>query len=342
MEMALDTKKQEASYKILQGGFFNDTLRNWQSRLSKVTPDSLLYPIFISIKENDFEEIGSLPGQYRIGLNRLKDFLLPIVENGLKSVLLFAANPIKDDDIEEENTSIIKEKNPVLYAIGLLKKEFPSLTIACDVCLCAFKRHGHCGVVDEDCMLNNRCSVEQIAETAYAYVKAGCHIVAPSDMNDGRIQAICDKLRAEGLRNKVSILSYSAKFASSMYGPFRDAAGSAPKKGDRKCYQLPPGSSGLANRAVSRDIQEGADMLMVKPAMFYMDVIKETKLRFPDYPLAAYQVSGEYAMLYHASVNGALDLKRAVLESLVSLHRAGADILITYYTPSVLKWLKEE
>merc|ERR1711881_704500 len=154
-------------------------------------------------------------------------------------------------------------------------------------------------------------------------------------MNDGRIVEIFNMLKERHLRNKVAVMSYSAKFASCLYGPFRDAAGSAPQgeASNRKCYQLPPGARGLANRACERDVKEGADILMVKPAMFYLDVIKETKLKFPDHPLAAYQVSGEYAMMYHGAANGAVDLKTVVLESLTSLHRAGADILITYYTP---------
>ena len=289
-----------------------------------------------------FQEIKTLPGQYRVGLDRLINFLTPIVCDGLKSVLLFAANPEKGE--REENTATDPVKNPVLPAVGLLKSAFPGLTVACDVCLCAFKSHGHCGVVDPQRpnMLKNQQSVEQIVETAAAYVAAGCDIVAPSDMNDGRIKMISDRLKRDGVRNKVAIMSYSAKFASCLYGPFRDAAGSGPQGGtNRKCYQLPPGAGGLAHRAVARDVAEEADMVMVKPAMFYLDVIRETKTKFPDHPLAAYQVSGEYSMLYHASMQGTFSLKEVVLESLTSLHRSGADILITYYTPNVLKWLKE-
>jgi len=329
-------------YKVLQGGFFNDTLRTWQSRTSTIDAKCLMYPVFVSRHRDTITEIATLPGQYRVGLDRLIDFLTPIVRDGLKSVLLFACDPEKGE--REENTATDPVKNPVLPAVGMLKGAFPGLTVACDVCLCAFKSHGHCGVVDPERrnMLKNRQSVEQIVETAYAYAAAGCDIVAPSDMNDGRIQQISERLKQHGVRNRVSIMSYSAKFASCLYGPFRDAAGSGPQGGtNRKCYQLPPGASGLAHRAVARDVAEEADILMVKPAMFYMDIIKDTKTKFPDHPLAVYQVSGEYSMLYHASMNGTFDLKTVVLESLTSLHRAGADILITYYAPNVLKWLQE-
>jgi len=327
-----------SSHQQLQGGYFNGTLRTWQSRKSKINPDCLIYPLFISHDKNALEEISSLPGQYRIGVLRLHDHLKPILDDGLKTVLLFGV--IENVHKDEEGRSAASDHNPVHAAIKCLKENFPSLTIACDVCLCGYTFSGHCGVLGEDGFVCNESSVKVITETAMAYVNSGCHIVAPSDCMDGRIKGISDALKKCNKRNQVSIMSYSSKFCSCFYGPFRDAAGSAPSFGDRSNYQLPPGASGLANRVVARDVEEEADILMVKPGMPYLDVVKEIKIKYPDYPLAIYQVSGEYAMLYHASKNGAFELKKAVLESLECMHRAGADILITYFAPDVLKWLK--
>ena len=189
--------------------------------------------------------------------------------------------------------------------------------------------------------IDNDASIKRLAEISLAYAKAGCQIIAPSDMMDGRVGAIKQTLAENGLGNTVTVMSYSAKFASSFYGPFRDAAKSAPAFGDRKCYQLPPGSTGLAERAVDRDVREGADILMVKPGLAYLDVVKMVKSKYPSHPLAIYQVSGEYAMLYHGAQAGAFNLKTTLLEVLTSMRRAGADIIITYYTPSLLDWLKE-
>lgn len=181
----------------------------------------------------------------------------------------------------------------------------------------------------------------RLAEVALAYAKAGCHIIAPSDMMDGRVRAIKHALISNGFGNKASVLSYSAKFASCYYGPFRDAAQSKPAFGDRRCYQLPPGARGLAIRAVERDVREGADMLMVKPGLPYLDIMREVKDKFPTHPLAVYNVSGEFAMMWHGAQAGAFDLRAAVMEAMTSFRRAGADIIITYYTPQLLSWLKE-
>jgi porphobilinogen synthase len=187
--------------------------------------------------------------------------------------------------------------------------------------------------------LDNQLSIDRIAQVSLEFVKAGCQLIAPSDMQDGRILAIKTILLKSGLGSKVCVMSYSAKFASSFYGPFRDAAGSAPAKGDRKCYQLPPNARGLAQRALKRDVEEGADILMVKPGYPYLDIVRDAKNMYPDYPIAIYQVSGEYAMLWHASKNNVFDLKEAVMESLESGMRAGASILITYYVPQLLDWI---
>ena len=189
-------------------------------------------------------------------------------------------------------------------------------------------------------MIDNTSSIRRIAEVALKYAHAGAHVVSPSDMMDGRVKAIKNLLSLHQLSSTVAVMSYSAKFASAFYGPFRSAAKSAPSFGDRSCYQIPPCSSGLANRALKRDVEEGADIIMVKPGMMYLDVIKSARDKFPDYPVAVYQVSGEYAMLMHAANAGSFDLNAAVLESLQAFHRAGANIIISYFTPYLLDKLR--
>jgi porphobilinogen synthase len=222
-----------------------------------------------------------------------------------------------------------------------IREAFPSLLVACDVCLCPYTSHGHCGILRTDGTIEPDQSTRRLGEIAVAYARAGAHVIAPSDMMDGRVAAIRSALRAAHLGNKVSILSYSAKFASSFYGPFRDAVKSSPAFGDRRCYQLPPGAIGLAMRAVDRDVAEGADMLMVKPGLPYLDVVRAVKQRHPELPLAIYHVSGEYAMLCAAARAGLLDERAATMETLLGMRRAGADILITYTAPQVLRWLRE-
>ncbi|KAI9850182.1 MAG: Aminolevulinate dehydratase [Vezdaea acicularis] len=226
-----------------------------------------------------------------------------------------------------------------MRSIQLLRARFPSLFVVADVCLCEYTSHGHCGILREDGSLNNQLSVERIADVALAYAKAGAQCVAPSDMNDGRIRAIKLKLIEEGIAHKVVLMSYSAKFSGCLYGPFRDAAGSCPSFGDRKCYQLPPGGRGLARRAIHRDIQEGADIIMVKPASSYLDIISDAKEIGKDLPVAAYQVSGEYAMIHAGAKAGVFDLKTMAFESTEGILRAGATIVVSYFTPDFLKWL---
>ncbi|KAJ3098680.1 hypothetical protein HDU97_003797 [Phlyctochytrium planicorne] len=196
-------------------------------------------------------------------------------------------------------------------------------------------------ILREDGTLDNTASIQRLAEVGLSYAKAGCHIIAPSDMMDNRIRSIKEKLFENGMSNTVSVMAYSAKFASVFYGPFRDAACSAPSFGDRKCYQLPPGARGLAKRALIRDAAEGADIVMVKPGYPYLDIVRDAKELLPDLPLAIYQVSGEYAMIWHAAQNKVFDLKAGVFEATESALRAGANIIITYYTPWLLDWLDE-
>uniref|UniRef100_A0A8C3SPQ6 Delta-aminolevulinic acid dehydratase n=1 Tax=Chelydra serpentina TaxID=8475 RepID=A0A8C3SPQ6_CHESE len=243
---------------------------------------------------------------------------------------------------DERGSAADVENTPAIQAIKKIRSSFPELLIACDVCLCPYTSHGHCGILRKDGTIQNEASCQRLAEVSLAYAKAGCHIVAPSDMMDGRIAAMKEALISNNMGNKVSVMSYSAKFASCFYGPFRDAALSKPAFGDRRCYQLPPGARGLALRAVDRDVREGADMLMVKPGMPYLDLVRDVKAKHPTHPLAVYHVSGEFAMLWHGAQAGAFNLKTAVMEVVTGFRRAGADIIITYYVPQLLKWLKEE
>nr|XP_022900039.1 delta-aminolevulinic acid dehydratase [Onthophagus taurus] len=322
---------------ILQGGYFNSTLRTWQSSGTEIGAHNLMYPVFIMENDDGLEPIGSMPGINRMGINQLKIHLEPLIKLGLKSVLLFGVlDKLPKDEV---GSSADSDGNPIVRCLPLLRTWFPDLTIACDVCLCGYTSHGHCGVLDSDGTINNPKSIKRIAEVALKYAKSGAHMLAPSDMMDGRIIAIKDSLVEHGISNKVAVLSYSAKFASTFYGPFRDAAHSKPSFGDRKSYQLPSCSKGLAHRATARDVQNGADMLMVKPGLAYLDLVQSLKTEFPHHPMFVYQVSGEYAMLYHAAKNGAFDLKDALMEILCGMRRAGGDVIITYFTPLILDWL---
>ncbi|KAF6211756.1 hypothetical protein GE061_012271 [Apolygus lucorum] len=275
----------------LHSSLHHSVLREWNSPAQHISPAALMLPLFIVEDDNKKEEISSMPGVYRWGVNKLLEYLKPLVERGLRSVLLFGVvSSLPKDDF---GTNADSAANPVVKALPALTKAFPELLIACDVCLCPYTSHGHCGLLNADGTLDNDRSIARLAEIALAYALAGAHIVAPSDMMDGRIGSIKEALRKAKLGSKASVLSYAAKFCSSFYGPFRDAAKSAPSFGDRKCYQLPPGSRGLAKRAVERDIAEGADFIMVKPGLPYLDILYETKTNFPSYPLFVYQVSGE-------------------------------------------------
>jgi len=325
---------------ILQSGYHHPVLRSWQASNTAITAENLIYPIFITDEDDTVQEIASMPGQARYGINTLREAIKPLVEKGLKTVLIFGipANIPKDNN----GTGADLPNTPTMMAIRMLRQWFPDLLIAADVCLCPYTCHGHCGVLYEDGTIDNQASIDRLAEISVNYAKAGCQIIAPSDMMDGRIGAIKKALQKSGYGLKVSVMSYSAKFASSFYGPFRDAAKSAPSFGDRKCYQLPPGSTGLAERAVDRDVQEGADILMVKPGLSYLDVVRTLKNKYPSHPMAIYQVSGEYAMLYHGAKAGAFDLKTTLMEVLHSMRRAGAEIIISYYTPQLLDWLSEK
>uniref|UniRef100_A0A671XZT0 Delta-aminolevulinic acid dehydratase n=1 Tax=Sparus aurata TaxID=8175 RepID=A0A671XZT0_SPAAU len=307
---------QTPAESILHSGYFHPTLRYWQTCIADLRPDNLIYPIFIT----------SLSLKKQVSQ----------VHSELKHTVIFVSS--RQDD---RGSGADAGDTPAVLAVKKIRSLFPELLVACDVCLCPYTSHGHCGILNDDGTLNNDASCLRLGEVALAYAQAGCHIIAPSDMMDGRVRAIKQALISNGLGNKVSVLSYSAKFASCYYGPFRDAAQSKPAFGDRRCYQLPPGARGLAIRAVERDVKEGADMLMVKPGLPYLDIVREVKDKFPSHPLAVYNVSGEFAMMWHGAQAGAFDLRAAVMEAMTAFRRAGADIIITYYTPQLLGWLKE-
>ncbi|KAF9820349.1 hypothetical protein IEO21_01358 [Rhodonia placenta] len=327
---------------ILQGGYQHPLSRSWQAR-RHLTKSMLMYPIFITDDPDASVDIPSLPGQSRWGVNRLEEFLGPLVKKGLTSVILFGVplNCVKD----ERGTPADDPTGPVILAVRKLRALFPELYIACDVCLCEYTSHGHCGLFAADAdtpgTLDQGPSAARIAEVALAYARAGAHCVAPSDMMDGRIRAIKRAFIDAGFANRCTLMSYAAKFASALYGPFRDAAGSAPAFGNRKCYQLPPQAKGLARRAIQRDVAEGADIIMVKPALPYLDVIQDAAQLAPDHPLACYQVSGEYAMVVAGARAGVYDLRVMAFETVESMVRAGCTLILTYFTPQFLDWLSE-
>jgi len=324
----------------IHSGYFHPVLRKWQQSDTGITPANLMYPIFISCNPDAEEEISSMPGVKRWGIKIIGDHLKPLVASGLQSILIFG---VADDSTKDEVGSVADNpyKSPVIPAIKLIKLMFPDLLIACDICLCTWTTHGHCGIITGESQgIDVERSAERLAEIAVSFAKAGCHVVAPSDMMDGRILAIKKGLKAANLLTKVSVLSYSAKFSSCLYGPFRDAAKSAPSFGDRRAYQLPVGSAGLAEKAVDRDVQEGADMLMVKPGIYYLDVIRNVKQKHPSYPLFAYQVSGEYSSIILGAKNGLFSLEAAIIESMTCFRRAGTDVIISYFTPKILDMIK--
>eukprot|EP01116_Phalansterium_solitarium_P013216 TRINITY_DN3040_c0_g1_i1.p2 TRINITY_DN3040_c0_g1~~TRINITY_DN3040_c0_g1_i1.p2 ORF type:complete len:362 (+),score=108.92 TRINITY_DN3040_c0_g1_i1:77-1087(+) len=323
----------------LHSGYHHPLLRSWHEE-SPLLASQLIYPIFVTDLVDTQTEIKSLPEQYQLSVDRVEAFVAPLVANGLRSVLLFGVLCQHADAKDNEGLCALSDDSPVVRTLRLLKKSFPDLLLLADVCLCAYTSHGHCGVLTPEGRIDNPKSIERLAQVALAYARAGADVVAPSDMMDGRITAIKSLLHANGFGNSVSVMSYSTKFASCFYGPFRDAAHSAPSFGDRKCYQLPAGGRHLALKASQRDLEEGADFLMVKPAGPYLDLIREVK-NFSTVPLCCYHVSGEYAMLWHAANAGAFELRTAVLETLRGMRRAGADIIITYYAPRLLDWLKE-
>jgi porphobilinogen synthase len=293
-------------------------------RETRLSPDSLMLPLFICEGEGVRREVPSMPGVFNLSVDEAVREIEAARGEGIRSVLLFGL-PDRKDDI---GSAAYDPEAPVQSAVRAIKREVPGVLVATDVCLCEYTDHGHCGIVIEGEIVNDP-SVEQLVRAAVSHATAGADIVAPSDMMDGRVGAIRQALDDRGFE-QAAIMAYSAKYCSAFYGPFRDAAGSAPRFGDRKTHQLDPANVREALREVEQDIEEGADIVMVKPALPYLDVLTRVKDTF-GYPTAAYHVSGEYAMLKAAARNGWIDEPRAMLETLTSIRRAGADIVITYY-----------
>ena len=300
-----------------------DTVRR-MVRETRVSPDSLVYPVFIAEGEHIFREIPSLPNQFHYSPDELERLTERVQNHGVSRVLLFGLPAQKD----ECGSSAWDENGIVQQGIRRLRELMPELYIIADVCMCEYTSHGHCGILCGHEVDNDR-TLECLSDIALSHARAGADMVAPSDMMDGRVAAIREKLDQNGFCN-IPIMAYSAKFASSFYGPFREAAGSAPAFGDRRAYQMDWHNAREAMRECALDVQEGADIIMVKPALAYLDLIHEARARF-DLPLAAYAVSGEYAMVKAAAAAGLIDEHGVMCESAVAVFRAGADILITYY-----------
>lgn len=322
---------------ILQGGYNHPLARTWQAE-RQLSKSQFVFPLFVSDDDDEETAIPSLPNIKRRGVNRLAAYVAPLVAKGLRAVILFGVM-LAPGAKDAEGTSADDPEGPVIRALRLLKKEFPALYVMCDVCLCEYTAHGHCGVLLKDGRLDRARSVSRIAAVAVNYARAGADCVAPSDMMDGRIGAIKRGLMDAGLENRVLVMSYLAKFSGNLYGPFRDIAESAPSHGDRQLYQLPVGGAGLARRALARDMAEGADAFIVKPSTFYLDVVKDAARICEDYPLCVYQVSGEYALLHAGAEKGVVDLKAIAFEAHNGYLRAGARMFISYFTPEFLDWL---
>ena len=293
-------------------------------RETRLSPDMFVLPLFVCEGEGVRREVPSMPGVFNLSVDEAVKETAAARADGVRSVILFGLPDHKDDI----GSLAYDPEAPVQNAVRAIKTDSPDVLVMTDVCLCEYTDHGHCGIVIDDEIANDP-TVDQLVRTAVSHAAAGADIVAPSDMMDGRVGAIRTALDERGFEN-TAIMSYAAKYCSAFYGPFRDAAASAPQFGDRRSHQMDPANAAEALREVEQDIAEGADIVMVKPAMTYLDIIARVKDAF-HYPTAAYHVSGEYAMIKAAARNGWLDEPRAMLETLTSIRRAGADIIITYY-----------
>ena len=301
-------------------------------RETQLSVRDFVYPIFVVPGINIKKEIPSLPGQYHLSADQAAEAAKEAAALGIPAVLLFGLPEYKD----AKGSSAWDMKSPVQRAMVLIKKALPDMVVIGDVCLCEYTDHGHCGLLKGQ-EVDNDPTLDLLARVAVSQAKAGADMIAPSDMMDGRVAAIREALDIEGFTNR-SIMAYSAKYASAFYGPFREAADSAPKFGDRRAYQMDPANVREALKEVDLDVSEGADIVMVKPALSYLDVISKVRDSF-DLPVAAYNVSGEYAMVKAASANGWIEEQRTTLEILTSIKRAGADIIITYHALDAARWL---
>lgn len=304
-------------------------------RENHVRVDELIYPVFVIEGENICEPVESMPGICQYSLDRLSEELDRVVEAGVPAVLLFGIPAHKD----EVGSGAYDPQGIVPKAIRLIREQYPDLVVIADVCLCEYTSHGHCGLIQGEEILNDE-TLPLLARASVVYAEAGADIIAPSDMMDKRVAAIRQALDEKGFVN-TPIMSYSAKFASAYYGPFRDAAHSAPGFGDRKTYQMDPANGREALREVEQDLKEGADLIIAKPAMAYLDVLKEITTHY-NVPVVAYNVSGEYAMVKAAAEKGWMDEKRIVMEHMTGFKRAGAKMIITYHALDVARWLREE
>jgi len=304
-------------------------------RETHLQASDFIYPLFVVEGENKKSEISSMPGVYHFSLDNLKNEIDEVVELGIQSIMVFGVPAEKD----EVGSQAYCETGIVQQAIRKIKEWAPELVVVADTCLCQFTSHGHCGVI-KDGIVDNDPSLELLVKTAVSQAQAGADIIAPSNMMDGFVAAIRQGLDESGFEN-VPIMSYAVKYASSFYGPFRDAAHSTPQFGDRKTYQMDPANRLEAIREAASDVEEGSDFLMVKPAMAYMDIIREVRDHF-NLPLVAYNVSGEYSMIKAAAANGWINEKDVTLELLTGFKRAGADLILTYSAKDAARWLQEK
>lgn len=311
----------------------NESIRS-MVRETELSLKGIIYPLFVVYGSDKRVPIPSMPGIYQFSLDRLAEELEEVKALNIPAVLLFGIPEHKD----ALGSSAYQADGVIQNSIKLIKDKYPDITVITDVCLCEYTDHGHCGVVERDGYVNNDATLELLAREALSHAEAGCDMVAPSDMMDGRIGFIRKSLDDNGFNN-LPIMAYSAKYCSSFYGPFRDAAESAPQFGDRKTYQMDPSNINEALREVALDIEEGADIVMVKPALPYLDVIRAVKEKFA-YPTAAYNVSGEYSMIKAAALQGWLDEDRVMVESLISIKRAGAEMIITYFAKDLARLLR--
>ena len=309
----------------------SETLRA-MVRETKLHTDDLIYPIFVAEGENIKNPIASMPGVFQFSLDQLGAELDEVVSLGIPSVILFGI-PLEKD---AEGTQAYHDHGIIQEAIRFVKERHPQLVVIADTCLCEYTDHGHCGIIENGKVLNDP-TLDLLARTAIAQAKAGADIIAPSNMMDGFVAAIRYGLDEAGFSH-LPIMSYAVKYASAYYGPFRDAANSTPQFGDRKSYQMDFANRNEAMREATSDVEEGADFLIVKPALSYLDIVRDVKNNF-DLPVVAYNVSGEYAMVKAAAQNGWIDEERIVIETLTSMKRAGADLIMTYHAKDVARWL---
>ncbi len=311
----------------------SETMRQ-MVRETHLRPEDLIYPLFVTGGEEVKDPVVSMPGVYQMSIDNILKEAEEVKSLGIPGVILFGIPDFKD----AVATSGYDPNEAVQKAVTAIKEKYPELLVVTDVCLCEYTDHGHCGIIKDGEILNDP-TLDILAKIALSHAKAGADIVAPSDMMDGRVAAIREALDKEGYEN-IPVMSYAVKYASAFYGPFRDAAGSAPQFGDRRSYQMDPANVREAIKETNQDLGEGADIIMVKPALSYLDVIRAVK-EATHCPVAAYNVSGEYSMVKAAAMNGWIDEKKIVLEKLLSMKRAGADIILTYHAKDAARWLNQ-